>query len=84
MYAHDKQLNPKAVTDTIRKKLEPFSTIQFGKAWYSWKYLTKSKVFNSGKYFTITDTFGEMIGDLLLEEVGTYLAQVTYKAFYNS
>ncbi|VDI26880.1 leucine-rich repeat and coiled-coil domain-containing protein 1 [Mytilus galloprovincialis] len=68
MYAHDKQLNPKAVTDTIRKKLEPFGTIQFWKAWYSWKYFTKSKVFNSGKYFTITDTFGEMIGDLLLEE----------------
>lgn len=68
LYAHDKKLNPKAVNDTIRKKLEPFGTIQFWKAWYSWKYFTKSKVFLTGKYFTITDTFGEMIGDLLLEE----------------
>lgn len=72
LYAHDNQLNPKAVNDTIRRKLLFFGTIQFYKAWYNWQYLTKSKAFLTGKYFTITDTFGELIGDLLLDEVGTY------------
>ncbi|XP_052078940.1 cytosolic phospholipase A2-like [Mytilus californianus] len=68
LYAYDKQLKPKAVTDFIRQKLAPFKTIELRKAWYSWRFYTKGKAFNTGEYFTITDTFGELIGQLLLDK----------------
>ncbi|CAC5367679.1 PLA2G4 [Mytilus coruscus] len=67
LYAYDDHLKPKLVNDSIKKKLQKFHLIEFLKTWYSWKHYTKSKAFDYGKFFTLTNTFGEMIGELLLE-----------------
>lgn len=77
LYANDDHLNPKLVNESIKKNLQTFHSVEFWKTWYSWKHYTKSKAFDYGKFFTLTNTFGEMIGELLLGRVSFPLVSLT-------